>query len=149
MHHERSRAVERNVKMRHLTLMKYSQTRGDAILSIINQDVIDVLEPPSELDEEAKAGWKEIAIGKNPIYRQISLSLLPRMTSDTSLQAEFLSYYAGESEPTIKEQVLDQILLLPPRAKISALEQFKKAQEVNGDLIFNRKIQQAIDTPSK
>jgi hypothetical protein len=125
------------------------QTRGDAILSIINQDVIDVLEPPSELDEEAKAGWKEIALGKNPIYRQISLSLFPRMTSDTTLQAEFLSYYAGESEPTIKEQVLGQILLLPPRAKESALEQFKQAQEVNGDLIFNGKIQQAIDTSSK
>jgi hypothetical protein len=125
------------------------QTRGDAILSIINQDVMEVLEPPSEFDEEAKAGWKEIARGKNPIYRQISLSLFHRMTSDTTLQAEFLSNYAEESEPTIKEQVLHQILSLPSGARISTLKNFKQAQEANGDFIFNKRIQQAIDAPNE
>lgn len=125
------------------------QTRGDAILSVINQDVMDVLEPPSKFDEETKAGWKEIARGKNPIYRQISLSLFHRMTSDTTLQAEFLSNFAEESEPTIKEQVLDQILSLPSAARVSALKKFKQSQEANGDFVFNKKIQQAIDAPSE
>lgn len=125
------------------------QTRGDAILSVINQDVMDVLEPPSEFDEEAKAGWREIARGKNPIYRQISLSLFHRMTSDTTLQVDFLSNFAEESDPTIKEEVLDQILSLPSGAKVPALKQFKQGQEASGDFIFNEKIQQAINTSSE
>jgi hypothetical protein len=125
------------------------QTQGDAILSVINQDVMDILEPPSEFDEEAKAGWREIARGKNPIYRQISLSLFHRMTSDTALQVDFLSNFSEESDPTIKEEVLDQILLLPSEAKVSALKQFKQGQEASDDFIFKEKIQQAINTSSE
>lgn len=125
------------------------QTRGDAILSVLNQDVMDVLEPPSEFDEEAKAGWREVARGKNPIYRQISLSLFHRMTSDTALHVDFLSNFAEESDPTIKEEVLDQILSLPSGAKVFTLKQFKQGQEASGDFIFNEKIQQAINASSE
>jgi len=125
------------------------QTRGDAILAVISQESIDVIEPPHELDEEGKAGWKEIARGRNPIYRQIGLRLFPRLTSDFALLTEFLTNYAGESEPVIKEQVLEQILALPPETRNSTLKQFEQAQRANGDSVFNEKIRQAVDSMRK
>lgn len=121
------------------------QSKGDAVLSIINEEVNAALEPPSALDEEALAGWRQIALGKNPIYRQIGLSLFHRLSNDPTMQADFLSNFLPEQDPAIKDETLTQIAALPPEFRDNLLKQFKESQEASGDVAFATKIQQMID----
>jgi len=125
------------------------QSKGDAVLSIINEEVNAALEPPSALDEEAIAGWKQIARGRNPIYRQIGLSLFHRLTSDPTIRADFLASFLAEQDLTIKNEALTQVAALPPAFRRNILKQFKESQEANGDAAFVEKIQQIIDRPAE
>jgi hypothetical protein len=121
-----------------------SISRGDILLFILFSDgLIDLPQKPiltkSELDQ-----WTSLAKSPKSIYRLLGLQTYRKVAPEPIQWIEYYKLYTDESDPAIRENLIDLIFMTAIPEAADLLSQIRSKPEIEKDSILAAKLDRSI-----